>query len=348
MKEYENVIKTNNCQCWKDGIVFVSSEMNMVIRYNTESSEISFIPPPGENMFGKGLYGIVDVYDSQLYLFPFAANNIWKYDNNKWECVRTDLDIKGAKFLGSFRRDHSIYLFGYSEARIYKFDYRSNTMTKLKFNGDQLDTEAKRTMGCFGVDHETVDGIVYYPLMCDNKVISLNPDNDEIRVLDVPSRSSGYTGIVYDKRTGFWLAPRMGRYYVNYTLDGDVTEYELPGDYCRNEFYFGEAHRKGEEVVFYSFCARNFAFNISNNELNRTFLPSILYKKTMSDGRDVYTEPNGEVLLFDMMGNERPIHLNMGRKEKACYLSDYLGKEFILTENKDITLDEYIDMLKYG
>ena len=98
-------LKTMNAQIYENTLFFVSAEMNLIFKYSLENDSISFIDPPKENLTGKSLYGNIEVIDSDVYLIPFCANNLWKLcKNGKWEeVVFPDKSQKSQFLMGTIK-----------------------------------------------------------------------------------------------------------------------------------------------------------------------------------------------------------------------------------------------------
>ena len=242
-------LKTMNAQIYENTLFFVSAEMNLIFKYSLENDSISFIDPPKENLTGKSLYGNIEVIDSDVYLIPFCANNLWKLcKNGKWEeVVFPDKSQKSQFLMGTIKYGNILYVLGYEKAKILKLDMNNNTIENITIGveGD-IDIE----VGCFGYDYEIVNEKIYLPVMCSNSIVEIDCNSDDIRVLDVQSCCCGYAGITYDGN-GFWLAPRKGKYFVYVdALFEEIKEFKLPKEYKENEYYFGGALVNDNKIYF--------------------------------------------------------------------------------------------------
>lgn len=342
----EYYINTFNCEAVLDRIFFVSQDMNLILRYSLDKDEITLLPPPDEKMFGIGLYGNVVAFDDLIYVIPFNSRNIWKFcDIGRWE----KFTVSGTgyrRFLGAVPFDKYIYLLGFGRKEIYKFNISTHQIIELQIDIklEMLEIEAA---GFLGSDYEIVNGRIFVPVMCANKILEIDPETDLINIIDVPGRSNGYSGIIYDEN-GFWLAPRKGRYFVHYLLNGKVEEYELPNDYKKDGIYFGGAYREGDYIIFTAFCGKNFKFKTKTPDEYEVFEPSIYYCKKLNNKGKVIHERNGKTYYIDLDGNIKKLNLSISSDERLEYIGRYTDSKRIITEGKELLLNEYLGAIGYG
>jgi hypothetical protein len=232
-------------------------------------------------------------------------------------------------------------LFCYEEAKILKFDIKKNTMKSMEIN---IEYTTDIETGCFGYDYEIVNEKIYVPLMCSNLIIEIDCNNDSIKTIGVPSGSFGYVGIAYDGE-GFWLAPRKGRYFVYYAMDGKTKEFALPEEYDEKEQYFGGTLIEGDKVLFTSFCGKNMEFDRNNPLDIRMFDPSIYYYKKLQNGGHVESEYNGETYYVDNSGKKRRLKLCIDNRRKMEYIKDNFSIKPVLIEGNEMGLCDFVDMI---
>ncbi len=342
----EFYINTFNCEAILDRIFFVSSDMNLVLEYFQDKNELILLSPPDENMFEVGLYGNVVVVNDVIFVIPFNAKNIWKFcDQNRWEKVPYSGFEYKDKFLGAIPVGNYIYLLGYGRKEIYKFNTLTNHITELR-----IDIESKLMkideVGFLGSDYEIVGERIFAPVMCANKILEIIPEKDLINVIDVPSKSNGYSGIIYDEN-GFWLAPRKGRYFVHWCLNGKTEEYELPKEYTNDDIYFGGAYKEKNHIIFTAFLGKNFKFNPKFPSEYEMFEPSIYYCKRLNNNGKVIHERNGKTYYIDLNGNRRKLNLSIPSVNRLEYIGKYMNNKTILSEGEKLSLYEYLKVIKY-
>lgn len=336
-------IDTINCESVSDGIFFVAYDMNLVLKYLIDRDEIVLLQPPAENMFMVMPYGNVVVLDKFIFLIPFYAKNIWKLcDNSKWEKI-SDPRLEQGKFMGAVLINNSIYLLGFWSKEIYKFNILTNQILELKIDISSEMSELDE-VGFLGPDYEIVSGKIFVPVMCANIILEIDPERDIATVINVPGKSNGYSGIIYDGN-GFWLAPRKGRYFVHYLLNGDIEEYELPEEYEEDEMYFGSAYREEEQIVFTAFNGKNFRFNTKFPKECEVFEPSIRYYKILNNKGKVIHERNGHTYYVDLNGCIRKLSLTISNKQRLGYIAKCASNKEILPEGDILSLKEYLQMV---
>ncbi len=342
----EYYINTFNCEVVSDNLFFVSSDMNLVLKYSLSKDEVILLPPPKGNMFEMGLYGNVAAFDGCVYLVPFNYGNIWKYGGeNGWEEIPVPGSANKRRFLGAVLVEHYIYLLGFGRKEIYKFNILTYQITELNIN-NKLEVSEIGDEGFLGSDYEIIDGRIFVPVMCANKILEIVPETDSINVINVPSRSNGYSGIIYDG-DGFWLSPRKGRYFVHYLLNGKIEEYELPNEYKSDEMYFGGVYKEGNYIVFNAFNGKNLKFRAESPNEYETFEPSIYYYKKLKNNGKVLHERNGQTYYIDDNGDRKILNLSMSRTDKLEYIGKYMDKKMILTETYFFSLSEYLKVVEY-
>lgn len=342
----EYYINTFNCEAIYNRIAFASSDMNLIFEYSLDKDKIILVSPPNEDIFTVGLYGNIVTYENSLFLIPFNAKNMWKLCNdNTWEKLPSPGSEHRGKFLGAIPIDKYIYLLGYGCKEIYKFNVLTYQITKLSIDM-KLELLVPDDTGFLGHDYEIVEGRIFVPVMCANKILEINPVTDLISVIDVPSRSNGYSGIIYDE-SGFWLAPRKGRYFVHYLLSGKVEEYELPKEYKNSEMYFGSAYREGDHIIFTAFFGKNFKFKIKSPYKYEVFGPSIYYCKMLNNKGKVIHERNGRTHYIDVNSNIRKLNLSIQNTTRLEYIGKYVNRKKFITEGDDLSLNEYLKIVEY-
>lgn len=337
-------LKTMNAQIYENTLFFVSAEMNLIFKYSLENDSISFIDPPKENLTGKSLYGNIEVIDSDVYLIPFCANNLWKLcKNGKWEeVVFPDKSQKSQFLMGTIKYGNILYVLGYEKAKILKLDVNNNTIENITI-GVEGDVDIE--IGCFGYDYEIVNEKIYLPVMCSNSIVEIDCNSDDIRVLDVPSRCRGYAGITYDGN-GFWLAPRKGKYFVYVdALFEEIKEFKLPKEYKENEYYFGGALVNDNKICFTSFSGKNMEFYCDDPFDIKMYEPGIFYYKKLQNGGCIISENEGETYYIDVKGIKRTLQLSVDNNMKFRYIKDNLYMNPIIRESEDMGIDSFINMI---
>lgn len=333
-------INTFNCEAISDRIFFVSNDMNLVLEYSLDRDEVVLLPPPDENIFGIGLYGNIIVFNDLIFAIPFNTKNIWELRNkNTWKKV----SIPGSeykRFLGAVLIDKYIYLLGFGQKEIYKFNTLTYQIKELKVD-IELENLKIEEAGFLGFDYEIVEGKIFAPIMCANKIIEIDPKTDLINIIDVPSSSTGYSGIIYDGE-GFWLAPRKGLYFVHYLLNGKVEEYELPKEYEKDRIYFGGAYKEDKHIVFTAFYGKNFRFRPEFPKEYQVFEPSIYYCKILNNKGMVIHERNGQTYYVDSNGKVRKLNLSISNVSRLEYIGKYMDNKMIFFEGNELSLDEYL------
>lgn len=183
MEDY--YIKTMSVQIYDNILYFISYEMNLVFKYALDDDSISFIVPPKENLMGKSLYGNIEIIDSEVYLIPFCANNLWKLcKDGKWEeVVFPDKSPRSQFFMGTVKYGDFLYVLGYEKAKILKLDIKDSKIESITID---LDCDIDIETGCFGYDYEIVNEKIYLPIMCSNSILEIDCKSDNIKILDVP------------------------------------------------------------------------------------------------------------------------------------------------------------------
>ena len=337
-------LKTMSAQIYENTLYFVSSEMNLIIKYSLEDDSISFMDPPKENLMGKSLYGNIEVIGSDIYLIPFCANNLWKlcWDGTWEEVVFPNKSPKNQFLMGTIKYGNILYVLGYEKAKILKLDMNNNTIENITI-GVEGDVDIE--VGCFGYDYEIVNEKIYLPVMCSNSIVEIDCNSDDIRVLDVPSCCRGYAGIAYDGN-GFWLAPRKGKYFVYVdALFEEIKEFKLPKEYKENEYYFGGALVNDNKICFTSFSGKNMEFNCDNPFDIRMYEPGFFYYKKLQNGGCIISENEGETYYIDVKGIKRTLQLSVDNNMKFRYIKDNLYMNPIIRENEDMGIDSFINMI---
>jgi len=336
-------LKTFNCAQRDEDLFFVSSEMNLVFKYSMKNKDVVFLPSNTEDLLGKSLYGNVIAVESDVYIIPFCAKKMWKYNERTgWTSIDLPPIDYSCKFMGAIRHGQYIYLLGYEKPEIYKYDCLLKTFNKLNIDSDlKVDEE----LGCFGLDYEVRNGIIFIPYMSDNKVMEINCNDSRIKVVDVPSSSRGYSGIACCE-DGFWLSPRKGKHYINYSYDGEIKEYELPKEYEPEFEYFGGAYCKGREIIFTSFNKLNYEFDSKNPQVGKTFGPGISYYKVLDSGYIIFSEIDGTVHCETEKGITSIIEIQVPVAKKMEYIKVNMDKKKVLSEGRDMELADFIEMIK--
>ncbi len=339
MKNADYYLKTFTCQLCKDEIFFVSSEMNLIFRYSLKNDEIFFLPVPEERMFARGLYGSIEIFDSEIYLIPLGARKMWKFNKKKeWEAIDLALISGEINSICTVKYGDYLYIFGYEKAEIYKYEFKSGVFQRLNFVIDDVIDER---LGFFGMDYEIHNGKIIMPIMCSNKLVSIDCQSDIIRVLDVQSKSVGFAGIVRDEN-GFWLAPRKGSYFVYYSDDKEIIEYKLPSQYNENECWFGGTYIEGNSIIFTSYCGGNYSFEQQNPENGRIFSPSIYYCREFDDGTRVVSEQQGDTYYIDKDHKKRVLQLYIPQEEKMRYIVANKRKNDMFIEGESMSISDYL------
>ncbi|MBR4357841.1 MAG: hypothetical protein IKQ00_07935 [Butyrivibrio sp.] len=342
MKNNDYYLKTFNCQLWKDNLFFISSDMNLIFGYSLKNDEIFFLPAHKENLLKRGLYGSIEVFDSEIYLIPLCASRMWKFNKkNEWEIVNLFQHSNVIKSISTIKYNDYLYIFGYEKAEIYKYEFTSGKIYRLNF---ELYDVIDERLGFFGMDYEIYNERIIVPVMCSNKLVIIDCKSDNIEIVDVQSKSKGFAGIVRDEN-GFWLAPRKGNYFVYYSDDGEIKDYKLPSQYTENGCWFGGAYLEGENILFTSFCYGNYIFDRQNPEDGEILFPSIYYFRKFADGTRIVSEQKGDTYYIDNNHKKKKLKLLITQEEKIRYITENRRGNELFIEGDNLKLGDYLKMI---
>lgn len=346
-------LKAYNCAIQDSKIYFVNYNMNMVYYWDLAEQKMHILDAsPEEDIFKEGLFGNIICTHNKLVLVPLNASKIWMYDLNekKWTGVNipSNKSSKHNNFFGGMLNGEWIYLFGYNYRGILKVNTCTCETKDICIDESIWQNDYIKN-GFLNWNYVISNNCLLTPTLCDNKVLRLDLETDEIQYMPIGNKNNTYVGIVWDGEK-YWLAPREGRRYVVWDGDKSEKEFEIPKSINCEGQYFGGVYEVSGKILFTSFAGSSLLFGKDNASVPIQLNQSYIFAKKMSDERLVLGDTEGNVVLFD---GEKEVIINTEIPESEYYKflkaenikNRFFSEYKIIQEKARISLNDFIKLI---
>lgn len=323
MRSKQKVPISNFCRSGNQ-IYFVSSEINIISFMNIETFEVKFILGPSNEVFYDAtLYGDIKIYDANIFLVPYNAKNIWRYDmvNEEWESILPEILAGSGRglFSGAEVKGNKLYAFGFNYPSIVCIDLET-----LIWH-DVLSSNQEPEKICFGFGgYIRRDNILYFVNQGTEYILRLNLDSEKYDWIKLEHNGGCFLSITYDDEN-FWMVSdygENGKKLIRWNEDNGIIE---TFDGMIDGMIAGVTLLQND-ILIYGPYGSTCIFNKKKSEFENIIdiNKNIAYGKEISKGVTLICNMNGEDIIFSING----------RKEFSIDISSEMLREFQKKSNK--------------